>query len=92
MTQHIIDSDLTWIDNLYNCFLIRDPKLVVSSFMKSWKDGEFEDIGFSQQYDIFNYVRNNLNSNPIVIDASKLRKNPREVLTKVCNLLDIEWS
>ena len=92
MTQHIIDSNLTWINNLYNCFLIRDPKLVVSSFMKSWKDGEFEDIGFSQQYDIFNYVRNNLNSNPIVIDASKLRKNPREVLTKVCNLLDIDWN
>ena len=43
MTQHIIDLDLTWLDALCNCFLIRDPKLVVTSFMKSWEDGEFED-------------------------------------------------
>ena len=50
MTQHIIDNDLSWLDSLCNCFLIRSPKLVVSSFMKSLEHGQFEDIGFSQQY------------------------------------------
>ena len=37
--------------------------MVVKSFMKSWKDGDFEDIGFKQQYDIFNYVKKNLDEN-----------------------------
>lgn len=91
MTHHIIDSNLNWIDPLCNCFLIRNPKLVVSSFMKSWEIGEFEDIGFSQQYSIFKYVINNLNSNPIVIDASSLRNNPKKILSKICKILNIKW-
>ena len=59
--------------------------------MKSWEAGEFEDIGFSQQYSIFKYVINNLNTNPIVIDASKLRDNPKKILSKICKTLNIKW-
>ena len=59
--------------------------------MKSWKEGEFEDIGFSQQYNIFKYVQENLNNHPIVIDASKLRNNPKKILLNVCNILNIDW-
>ena len=91
MTHHILDNDLSWIDPLCNCFLIRNPKLVVSSFMKSWDVGQFEDIGFSQQHSIFKYVINNLNINPVVIDASKLRNNPKKILSKVCETLNIQW-
>ena len=91
MTQHIIDNDLSWLDSLCNCFLIRNPKLVVNSFMKSLEHGQFEDIGFSKQYTIFKYVIENLNKKPIVIDASKLRNNPKEVLSNVCKILNIEW-
>ena len=59
--------------------------------MKSLEHGQFEDIGFSKQYTIFKYVIENLNKKPIVIDASKLRNNPKEVLSKVCSILNIEW-
>ena len=59
--------------------------------MKSWEIGEFDDIGFSQQYSIFKYVINNLNSNPIVIDASSLRNNPKKILSKICKILNIKW-
>ena len=51
MTHHIIDKDYSWMNPLTNCFLIRNPKMVVHSFMKSWNDGDFEDIGFQQQYE-----------------------------------------
>jgi hypothetical protein len=91
MTHHILDKDFSWLDTLTNCFLIRNPEMVVKSFMKSWKDGDFEDIGFKQQYDIFNYVRNYLNEKPLIIDASKLRSDPERVLTKFCLLADIQW-
>ena len=43
--------------------------MVVKSFMKSWKDGEFEDIGFQQQYDIYNHVKNYIDENPLIIDS-----------------------
>ena len=91
MTHHILDKDFSWLNTLCNCFLIRNPKMVVKSFMKSWKDGDFEDIGFKQQYDIFNYVKNNLDENPVIIDASKLRCNPERVLKKFCKLVGIGW-
>ena len=91
MTQHILDEDLSWTESLCNCFLIRDPKEVVISFKKSWGEGDFIDIGFKQQYDIFNYVLNHINDSPPVIDASNLRKNPKKVLQNLCKLINIDW-
>ena len=91
MTQHILDENLSWIKSLCNCFLIRNPKEVVISFKKAWNEGDFLDIGFKQQYDIFNYVLKNINDSPPVIDASKLRKNPKKVLKKFCKKINIDW-
>ena len=65
--------------------------MVVHSFMKSWSEGEFEDIGFQKQFDIYNYVKKNINDNPPIIDASRLRSNPEQVLSKFCKIIDIEW-
>jgi len=91
MTHHIIDKDYSWMNQLINCFLIRNPKMVVHSFMKSWNDGGFEDIGFQQQYDIYKYVQENINDKPIIIDASKLRNDPKRVLSKFCAIVGLEW-
>ena len=91
MTHHIIDKDYSWMNPLINCFLIRNPKMVVHSFMKSWNDGGFEDIGFQQQYDIYKYVQENINDKPIIIDASKLRNDPKRVLSKFCEIVGLEW-
>ena len=65
--------------------------MVVHSFMKSWNDGGFEDIGFQQQYDIYKYVQENINDKPIIIDASKLRNDPKRVLSKFCEIVGLEW-
>ena len=86
MTHHIIDKDYSWMNPLINCFLIRNPKMVVHSFMKSWNDGGFEDIGFQQQYDIYRYVKENINNKPIIIDASKLRNDPKRVFLPILNI------
>jgi len=91
MTQHILDNDYKWIDTLCNCFLIRNPESVVKSFMKSWDKGEFIDIGFKQQYDIFDYVCKNINNHPPVIDADLLRQNPEKVLKSFCRKVKIPW-
>ena len=90
MTQHILDKDYEWINSLNNCFLIRHPQMVVKSFMKSWKEGEFEDIGFQQQYDIYNHVKNYIDENPLIIDSSRLRENPKKILSKFCSQIGID--
>ena len=90
MTQHILDKDYEWINSLHNCFLIRHPQMVVKSFMKSWKDGEFEDIGFQQQHDIYKHVKNYIDENPLIIDSSRLRENPKKILSKFCSQIGID--
>ena len=91
MTQHILYKDLSWTDSLCNCFLIRNPKDVVPSFLKAWPDGDYVDMGFSQQLELFNYVSHKSNKNPIVVDASQLRINPEDSLKKLCISINIDW-
>ena len=91
MTQHILDLDFKWMNKLKNCFLIRNPKMVVKSFMKSWEEGNYEDIGFDQQYQIYNHIINNVDDSPPILDATKIRNNPKEVLAKFCEAINIPW-
>ena len=74
MTQHILDLDFKWMNKLKNCFLIRNPKMVVKSFMKSWEEGNYEDIGFDQQYQIYNHIINNVDDSPPILDATNFVK------------------
>ena len=93
MTHHILDkTDITWLKYGYNCFLIRHPKKVISSYIKKNKLKNMRDIGFEQQYKLFNYVRNNISKNVLVIDADKLLKNPETYLRKLCKKLDIDFT
>ena len=56
--------------------------MVVKSFMRSWEDGDFEDIGFNQQYEIYKYISNNVDDNPPILDATKIRNNPKNYSSK----------
>ena len=80
-----------WIFKLNNCFLIRNPKEVISSFLVKWPDAQFNDFGFNEQLNIFNLVSNGAEEMPLVIDATDLRNNPKDVLKKVCLRLSIPW-
>tara|TARA_B100000767_G_C19650535_1_gene486501 strand:+ start:277 stop:999 length:723 start_codon:yes stop_codon:yes gene_type:complete len=91
MTQHMIKDDLNWIHQLCNCFLIRNPRDVAKSFLKSWSEGDFIDMGFSQQALIFDLVCNKNNKIAPVIDADLLRSDPERVLRKLCKEIDISW-
>ena len=92
MVHHLHHTfDDQWIFKLHNCFLIRNPEDVISSFLNKWPDAEFEDFGFDHQFNIFNLVSNWAEEIPLVIDATDLRNNPKAVLKKVCLKLLIPW-
>lgn len=57
MSQHIYDfNSLGWAYKSINCFLIRDPDLVTSSFLNKWDEASAIDLGFKQQLKIFNLI------------------------------------
>ena len=57
------DLNREWVVDLTNCFLIRDPREVILSYIKKNPDLELEDLGFVQQCEIFEFVRASSASN-----------------------------
>jgi hypothetical protein len=92
MSQHIFNYDsLDWVTNSINCFLLRDPDLVVASFLAKWPDGKLEDFGFIQQHKIFNIISDKAGAACPVIDTSLVLKDPESELRKLCLKIGIPW-
>lgn len=92
MTHHILEkTPIEWINNGINCFLIRDPKDVINSYIKKNQLNEINDLGFPMQKKLFNYVLIN-GQQPIVINADDLASNPKKILSVLCNILEIPYT
>src|ERR1700730_1436203 len=65
MTHHLLpEVERDWLGAVTNCFLIRDPAEVITSYIKKRDDPTLEDLGFVQQIEIFNWVRDHAGSIP----------------------------
>jgi hypothetical protein len=92
MTHHLLpEIDREWIVDLTNCFLIRDPREVILSYIKKNPDPELEDLGFVQQCEIFDFVRKQTGVIPPVIDADDVLKNPEQMLRLLCDAIGVEF-
>jgi hypothetical protein len=93
MTHHLLpDVDRGWLANVANCFLIRDPREVIVSYLKKNYEPTALDVGFPQQAEIFDWVRTHTSQHPLVIDARDVLENPRRVLGLLCEALDVPFS
>ena len=92
MTHHLLpEIDRGWIVDLTNCFLIRDPREVILSYIKKNPDPKLEDLGFAQQCEIFDFVRERTNSIPQVVDARDVLKNPERILRLLCDAIGVAF-
>ena len=92
MTHHILnDTPLDWINKGMNCFLIRNPKDVMLSYIKKNDIKNIDDIGFPMQYKLFKLVKET-GSKPIIINADDLSSSPELALKKLCKSLKIEFT
>jgi Sulfotransferase domain len=92
MTHHLLSEvDREWIVDLTNCFLIRDPREVILSYIKKNDDPELEDLGFVQQCQIFDFVRERTGSVPPVIDADDVLKDSERILPLLCDAVGVEF-
>ena len=93
MTHHFLpEIDREWLGAVTNCFLIRDPREVIASYVKKREDPSLEDLGFMQQVEIFNFVRNRLNSIPPVVDAKDVLENPERTLRLLCDAVGVDFN
>lgn len=93
MTHHLLpEIDRGWLAQLKNCFLIRDPREVIASYLVKNGEPTAEDVGFPQQVAIFDWVRRHTGSVPPVLDARDVLENPRRVLGLLCDALGLEFT
>jgi hypothetical protein len=92
MTHHLLPHiGRNWLAQLTHVFLIRDPRRVLASYIKSRPNAVAADIGVLQQREIFEYVSRSSGSAPAVIDAGEFRA-PEAQLRALCGLLGIEFT
>ena len=90
MAHHLLpDIDRAWLSMVSNCFLIRHPAEVISSYLAKQAAPALEDLGFVQQEEIFEHVRSTTGAIPPVLDAKDVQQNPRGTLDKLCDVLGI---
>src|SRR5215813_9682158 len=92
MTHHLLpEIDRAWIVDPMNCFLIRDPREVILSYIKKNPHPALEDLGFVQQCEIFDFVRERTKTISPVVDAKDVLENPERTLRLLCNAIGVEF-
>ncbi|HYY13105.1 MAG TPA: hypothetical protein VE758_01580 [Chthoniobacterales bacterium] len=90
MSHHLLpEIEREWILDVTNCFLIRDPREVILSYIRKRPDPAIEDLGFVQQREIFEFVRQRTASVPSVFDARDVLENPERMLRLLCDALGV---
>jgi hypothetical protein len=85
MTHHLLSEiDRGWLDRVSNCFLIRDPREVIVSYLRKNGDPTAEDVGYPQQTEIYRFVSQRLGRRPPVLDARDVLQDPRRMLELLC--------
>ena len=93
MTHHLLpEIDRGWLGRVTNCFLIRDPAEVIISYMKKNDDPTIGDIGFVQQAEIFDWVREHTGEIPPVVDAYDVLEDPERILRLLCEAVGVEFT
>jgi len=92
MTHHLLpEVGREWIVDLTNCFLIRDPREVILSYIKKNPEPELVDLGFVQQSELFEFMRARTNSIPPIVDARDVLEYPERTLRLLCDAVGVEF-
>ena len=93
MAHHMLDHiELDWLDKLTNCFLIRSPVEVITSYIKVRAQPTLLDLGFPQLLRLFETVRGNTGSIPPVLDSQDVLEDPGGTLKLLCDAVSVPFS
>lgn len=92
MSHHLLPSiDRAWVRRLVNILLIRDPRLVVASYVKSRSTVTPDDIGLPQQVELFDELVA-AGMPPLVIDSADFLRAPGAYLRAVCDHVGLTFA
>ncbi|MEO1723664.1 MAG: HAD family hydrolase [Pseudomonadota bacterium] len=92
MTHHMVPGiGLDWLEGAAIAFLIRDPAEVAASYAAKREAFALDDLGFERQAELFDHCTDLLGTPPPVVDATTIRRRPRETLCSLCGALGLPF-
>ena len=90
MAHHLIEMDRSFLSQCVNVLLVREPTEMLASLAVNLKDATLGDTGLESQVDLMEEILSE-GETPVVLDATTLRKNPRNALEKFCENIGISF-
>ena len=94
MCAHCYDTlveDKTFLSELRNTFLIRDPAKAIASYYAMNPDVTLAEVGLKQICAVFEQVADLTGDAPIVVDADDLENDPDGIVRAYCDHLDLPF-
>lgn len=93
MTHHMLpEFGLDWTSACRNAFLIREPELVLASYVQKRHRASLRDIGVERQAELFEREADRLGNAPPVVEGVDVLADPRGALGRLCAALGIPFS
>jgi hypothetical protein len=93
MAHHLLPNmERGWLDQVTNCFLIREPREMLTSLLHFLPEPTLADTGLPQQLEIFRQVKERTGRIPPVVDARDALENPRQTLGLLCQALNVPFT
>ena len=90
MAHHLVEISHDFFAHTHNILLTRDPVDMLPSLVNQLKIPTLRDTGYKMQAQLLHEFHALCQKYP-VLDSRELLKNPRHVLTKLCETLNIPF-
>ncbi len=92
MCHHMVPGvGTSWMSGMQHAFLIRDPRRLLASYVKTRSEVTLADIGVERQLELFDQVAEARGAPPPVVDSADVLERPAEALRGLCVHLDIPF-
>ena len=90
MTHHLIQLDWSFLPQMKNVLLIRDPRRILASYTKVIENPTISDVGYDLQGKLFDYLVAN-DALHAIVDTRRLLTDPEDTLRQLCERLDLKF-
>ena len=92
MAHHLLeDIGKDWLNEVVHCFLIRDPREMLTSLIHNIPNPTLAATGLLQQVELFDYVTDKTGRTPPVLDAADVLKNPEDMLKTLTQAVGVTF-
>lgn len=90
MTHHLVNLDLSFMKNMVNIILTRNPAEMLPSYAKEVPNPTMGDVGYRKHLELLIYLEK-IGNPPIILTSESVLKDPEETLQRLCEKIGIQF-